>query len=426
MGALALCAGVLPAQQRTGARSLAATGDSLRLTRVEAIGAALKANPQLEILKEQWLQARARRVSAIALPDPTLTYSLDDEPRVLQLGKAGSKNAELGIEIPFPDKLRLRGNVAAADVRSADFRYTQIKQQVAAGASKAYDALLATRRRGRDLQEGRALADSVVQRAQARFNAGFVPRLDVIKARVDLAQADNDLIANSRDLANAEAALNRLMGMPLGTPIAQQDSLAIPQDLPSLAVLEEAAHVSRPDLGDLNSQRAGQRANTSLLKEYWLPDFTLGARHDYKTPGSPGYSAGLGVSLPLFFWQHTKGDVAESRHRERELEATYRDLSASVGQDVRAAYASAATALLQAVFIRDELLPAARESYRAVSVAYSLGGASSLEVIDARRTLLDAQTQYSEALANANSARADLEFAVGRPLDSFLPGGSRE
>lgn len=426
MGALALCAGVLPAQQRTGAGPRVANGDSLRLTRIEAIGSALTANPQLEILREQWLQARARRVSAVALPDPTLTYSLDDEPRVLQLGKAGSRNADLGITIPFPDKLRLRGNIAESDVRSADFRYTQIKQQVAAEASKAYDALLASRRRGRDLREGRALADSVVHRAQARFDAGFVPRLDVIKARVDLAQAANDLIANSRDVANAEAALNRLMGTPLGTPIAQRDSLAIPRELPTLAALEDAATVSRPDLGDLNSQRAGQRANTSLLKEYWLPDFTLGASHDYKTPGSPGYSAGFGVSLPLFFWQHTKGDVAESRHRERELDATYRDLSASVGQSVRAAYASAATALLQAVFIRDELLPAARESYRAVSVAYSLGGASSLEVIDARRTLLDAQTQYSEALANANSARSDLEFAVGRPLDSFPTGDSRE
>lgn len=425
MLALALGAGALPAQQRDGGGT-PPPPDSVRLTRVDAVSAALRANPQVDIAREQWLQARARHVTAVALPDPSFTYSLDDEPRVLQLGRAGAKNAEIGVGIPFPDKLRLRGAIAQADIRSADYRYTQIKQQVAASASKAYDALLATRRRGRDLREGRALADSVVRRAQARFDAGFVPRLDVIKARVDLSQADNDLIANERDLANAEAALNRLMGLPLGTPLAQADSLQLPRDLPPLDILEQAANASRPDLGDLRSQRAGARANTSLLKEYWLPDFTLGASHDYKTPGSPGYSAGIGVSLPLFFWQHSKGDVAESQHRELELDATLRDANAAVGQEVRAAYASAATALRQARFIRDDLLPAAREAFRAVSAAYSLGGASSLEVIDARRTLLDAQTQYSEALANANAARADLEFAVGRPLDSFLSGGSRE
>ncbi len=425
MLALALGAGALPAQQRDGGGT-PPPPDSVRLTRVDAVSAALRANPQVDIAREQWLQARARHVTAVALPDPSFTYSLDDEPRVLLLGRAGAKNAEIGVGIPFPDKLRLRGAIAQADIRSADYRYTQIKQQVAASASKAYDALLATRRRGRDLREGRALADSVVRRAQARFDAGFVPRLDVIKARVDLSQADNDLIANERGLANAEAALNRLMGLPLGTHLAQADSLQIPRDLPPLDILEQAANASRPDLGDLRSQRAGARANTSLLKEYWLPDFTLGASHDYKTPGSPGYSAGIGVSLPLFFWQHSKGDVAESQHRELELDATLRDANAAVGQEVRAAYASAATALRQALFIRDDLLPAAREAFRAVSAAYSLGGASSLEVIDARRTLLDAQTQYSEALANANAARADLEFAVGRPLDSFLSGGSRE
>ena len=70
------------------------------------------------------------------------------------------------------------------------------------------------------------------------------------------------------------------MGLPLGTHLAQQDSLAIPRDLPPLVLLEEAAYTSRPDLGDLGAQRAGAKANTSLLKEYWLPDFTLGASRD--------------------------------------------------------------------------------------------------------------------------------------------------
>ncbi|MFN8580889.1 MAG: TolC family protein [Gemmatimonadaceae bacterium] len=426
LGALAAMAGAIQAQQPSRATGRRVEGDSLVLSRSSAIARALQTNPQLEVARQQLLQSRARKVTALKLPDPALTTSYEDQPGPLQFGKAGAKNVGIEFGVPFPDKLRLQGSIASADIRSSDFRFTQAKQQVAADASRAYDALLASRRRARDLAEGRALADSVVQKAQVRFNAGTVARLDVIKARVDLAQADNDLIANSREIVAAEAALNRLLGTALGTRLMQADSLEVPLDVPPLVDLEAAALVSRPDLGDLTAQREGARANTHLLKEYWLPDFVLGATRDYAQSGSPGYTAGFGISLPLFFWQHTRGDVAESQHRELELAAAFDDARAAVGQGVREAFATAESALRQAIFIRDELLPSAREAFRVASVAYTLGGASALEVLDARRTLLDAQMQYSDALANANSARSDLELAVGRPLDSFRPGGSRE
>jgi cobalt-zinc-cadmium efflux system outer membrane protein len=71
------------------------------------------------------------------------------------------------------------------------------------------------------------------------------------------------------------------------------------------------------------------------------------------------------------------------------------------------------------VYIRDALLPAAREAYRVASVSYGLGGSSALDVIEARRSLIDAQSQFAEALGGAHTSRADLELAVGRPLDGF-------
>ena len=117
-----------------------------------------------------------------------------------------------------------------------------------------------------------------------------------------------------------------------------------------------------------------------------------------------------------------RGEIAESEHRERELKATNRDLQAQIAQDVRAAYASASTSLRQAVYIRDELLPSAREAYRVATVSYSLGGSSALDVLDAQRDLIDAQTQFADALAAANSARADLALAVGRSPDALEPG----
>jgi cobalt-zinc-cadmium efflux system outer membrane protein len=114
--------------------------------------------------------------------------------------------------------------------------------------------------------------------------------------------------------------------------------------------------------------------------------------------------------------------VAESRHHERELDAAYADLEAQVEQDVRVTYATAATALAQAIYLRDQLLPEARRAYDIALTSYGLGGSSALDVLDARRTLLDAESQYADALGAANDARADLERAVAGPFDAASAG----
>ncbi len=393
-------------------------GDSIVLTRRAAIAAALSNNPQLEIAREQTAQARARRVSAVAIPDPGFSYSLDNQPGFLQLGNAGQKNAAVGIAVPFPDKFRLRNNIATADVRSFEFGYAGLRQQIAAQTSQAYDSLLVARRHRDDFAISRDLAADFLKKTQARFEGGTVAKLDVIRAQVVLAQAENDLIGGERGVSLAVDALDRLTGQRLGTPIVPADSLGVPPGLPALEPLQTFALQYRPELSSLVSQQAGARATTKLAREFWLPDFTLSAQRDYGPDGSGAqFSAGISMPVPIFYWQHTRGEIAEGQHRERELNATMKDLQAQVGQDVRSAYATASTALRQAVFIRDALLPAAREAYRVASVSYGLGGSSALDVLDARRNLLDAQNQYADALAAANSSRADLERAIGAPID---------
>src|SRR3954471_17071016 len=70
--ALAITGGAAFAQRPNDQHS-----DSLRLSRRQAIAEALNRNAQLEIAREQTAQARARRVTAIAVPDPTLTAGYD-------------------------------------------------------------------------------------------------------------------------------------------------------------------------------------------------------------------------------------------------------------------------------------------------------------------------------------------------------------
>src|SRR4051812_32098017 len=156
---LALVAGVAQAQvPGTSSRAdsvtpqaIAFPADTIRLSRREAIAQALAHNPQLEVARAQVGQARARKVEAVALPDPSATASLDSQRRLFQSGSGGEKNVGVDMLIPFPNKLRLQGKAAQADVTSSELSYTQQRQLIAAQTSEAYDSLLVALKHRADL-----------------------------------------------------------------------------------------------------------------------------------------------------------------------------------------------------------------------------------------------------------------------------------
>jgi cobalt-zinc-cadmium efflux system outer membrane protein len=409
------------------ARSLAQSVPGVAtLTRRQAVDTAVAHNPQLRVAVEQVAQARARVTEATAFPDPTVSADYSGLTGPTRFSTNSGSDLGVGLTVPFPTKFLLRGSMGNADVHAAEFSLVQLRQQIASQTSQEYDSLLMALRHHADLQEGRTLAADFLQKTQVQFDQGAVARLDVIKARVTLAQADNDLIASTRAIANARAGLNRLLGRTLGAPIEAADSLGDIPALPPLDQLLDVAHASRPELRGLASQQQGAAAATALARTYWLPDVGVSVSKNFAQGSDPSFTTGIGFSVPLFFWNHERGEVAESRRHEAELTAAYRDLDAQVELDVRNSYGAAATALLQVAQVRDQVLPAAQEAYRIASVSYGLGGSSALDVLDARRTLLDARGQYVDALGAASSARADLERAVGAPLDHLVTGAPRD
>ena len=350
-------------------------GASERLSRREAVAEALARNPAIEAAREQVAQARARVSEAKALPDPAFGADLTQEQSFLQPHTATSRDVGISLTLPFPTKLHLAGHVATADLRAAEFSLTQLGNQVAAQTAQAYDALLVGARHRQDLSEGRAFAEDFLKKTKARYEGGTVAQLDVIKAKVDLAQADNALIANERAIATARATLNRLLGRQPGAPLEAADDLAdVPPPLPDLEALAALAAQSRPEIRSLAAQRQGAHDATRLAGQYWLPDLSLTLSRNYTIGFPAAYSSPLSFGLPLFFWQHRNGPIAEAQHREAELEATSRDTAAQVDLDLRTSHAAADTARRQALFIRDELLPEAKEAYRIASVSYGLGG----------------------------------------------------
>jgi outer membrane protein TolC len=404
------------------AGAVAQTPDSLRLSRQQAIDDALARNPALAAARAQVEQARAAVVTAGAYADASLFTDVAGQTHVLNPASGNASDQGVGVTIPFPGKTRLRRDVATADLRVAEFNLAQLRQQVASQAAQAYDAILVALRHREDLQESKQLASDFVQKTNARFLGGTVARVDVVKAETDLAQAENDLIANDRAILTARAALNRVLGRAGGAPIETTDTLEVPGPIAAIESLEKVAESSRPEIAALAAQLEGAKKATQLAREFWAPDFNVSVTRNAQDGVPTTYTSSVGIGVPIFYWQHKRGEVAGAIHREEELTANIADIRAQVSLDVQTAYTNASTALRQAIFIRDHLLPEAREVYRVASVSYGLGGSSALDLLDAKRTLLAAESQYVDALGAANDALASLELAIGAPLPTPAAG----
>ena len=188
------------------------------ISRHQAVDEALAHNPAISAAREQVEQARARITEAIALPDPTFGASLQQEVSFARPRTAMTQEFGFGFTLPFPDKFRLRGNVAKADLGAAESSLEQLRHQIASQTVTAYDALLVARKHREDLQEGATLSQDFLKRTETRFQAGTVAKFEVIKARVDVAQAQNDLIANERAISVARARVEPAARAKPGRP----------------------------------------------------------------------------------------------------------------------------------------------------------------------------------------------------------------
>ena len=290
----------LRAREREHPRSIDSSGgsgtDSLQLSRRQAIAEALTRNAQLEIAREQTAQARARRVSR---PSPFRTRR-SPRPSIRQRDRSHSAvpvPGPSGLASPSPSPTS-SGSTTASDGRTSERASPTIdcsNRRSRSQASATYDSLLAALKHreypARSTRRSRPISSSGPRRAT---RAAPQPKLDVIQAQVGVAQSENDLIANERDIANAQASLNRTLGRVIGAPIAPTDSLDVP---PAAARLRDdrtdragqsAGAGNSPAAASRRAARARVSSRSSGSRTSRLPSSATTSRPDRRCspPGS--------------------------------------------------------------------------------------------------------------------------------------------
>lgn len=384
--------------------------DGAPLTLDAAVQSALRHNPLLRAAEAELDASRGGLDQAQAWPNPTLGVEQEDTRRDTR-----STTVQLSQPFELGGKRAARVGLARSTRELAKTERLARRAEVRAGTLQAFfDALIAQERVKVAEESLRISADGTAAAAR-RVAAGKVSPTEETRARVAEATARIDLRQAQVDRQGALRALALVMGVdPTGLPALDGRADTLPP-LPDAEALRQRIDRS-PAL--LRARGEIQRADAAyqLERARRLPDVTL-SLGTKRAADTGRHQPLIGVSIPLPLFDANQGAQLEALRRRDAAEALAQAEAQRLRADVLHTVDQLQARADEALALQQEVLPAAQNAYEAASRGFELGKFGFLDVLDARRTWLQARVQHLGALAQAHRAAAELERRLGAPDD---------
>lgn len=389
-----------------------------QVTLRDALALALRQSPELASFA--W-EIRARESAAIQAgrpPNPVADLLFED----LGAGRAADESGTVGAQatlqlsqlIELGGKRAARRTLAGLDRDLAAWDFETARIDVLTRVTAAFLDVLAGQQTVALADRNRALFDQVDQTVRTRVEAGVVSPIEQTKAGVALAMTRIEMQRAQRFLAAARTALAALWGHRTAVFESAAGDLRSPPPLPPFETLVQ--HVAQnPEIARWVTEIARRDAARALESARGVPDVTVTAGYRRLTEVDSNAFV-VGASIPLPFVDRNRAGVQAAAQRVAQAREEERSARARITTVLSAAYRDLAAARDEAAVLAGAVLPGARAAFAAVEEGYRLGRFGYLEVLDAQRTLVSAETQHLRAVADAHKAAAQVERLIGVPL----------
>jgi outer membrane protein TolC len=304
---------------------------------------------------------------------------------------------------------------ARDEVHVAELSAADVRRQVAVATAQAYLAIFTRRRVFEATVRARDTARAHYDLAHQQRVAGSGSLLNELRAQQTL-DADQVLVEQvSLAVYLAQEALGVLVAATGPVDAAAEPVFEVPQSLPES---DEALLDARSDVRLANAREAAALRVWRDSWKDWFPTAQALFQPQYVVPEtifqpSASWRAQLTFALPVF-------DGGYRRALRTERQATYNETDLQRAAVVRQARSDVRTASA-GVSSADRALASARTAAAEarhvldiVNVSFKVGAATEIEVIDAQRALLDAETSVAVAEDVTWQARLALLVAIGR------------
>src|SRR6266446_3831527 len=319
---------------------------------------------------------------------------------------------------------QIRGTFFQRD--SAYFAFRNVLDSLIATVKTQFYQIIVNRDLVKVNEENVRLLEAQLKDQQNRFEAGTVPRFNVLQADVQLHNQIPQLITAENNLRISKLQLAKTLGLDFKRrrgdsppPDVIGDMPYIPRSIELVDAIEMGKQ-RRPFLKQARANVLNQLQQVRAAAGQWLPNIsTTGGGEWVSDPInsswhdiSKGWTALVQGSLPIWDSGAIAGQVIQQRALLSETKITYDDDVRQLELEIQSAYYN-----LQQneglVKSHEKNVELADEALRLPKARLDAGAGVQLDVLNATVQLLTAQTTRLQALFGYNSSLADFDRATG-------------
>jgi len=409
----------------------------------EFVAGGLTHNGNLAIGAARLLEARAIWKQTAASRWPSIgVFASATRGRVLDttgtpstaLVESGNYGGQASFEVDLWGRLQATSEAARRRYLAEGYTLASLRITIAAELVRGYLTVQMLQVQRTVLIESVAVLGDSLRLSERRYQLGSIPDLDVQRARAELEDSKAQLARATQEEATARRALAVLAGaLPTEQALANftmSSKTVEPASLPAVPVGVPSDLLSRrPDLRAVEANLAAAQADLSAAKRALLPSLSLtGSAGEASPTLSDLFSKSLGIwsvgadlTASVFDGGRKVAGIHAADARRVQLLERYRDTVRSAFKEVLDAL-DARTNLTEVNSARVEQTRALEHSVYLAQRKYDEGYTAFLDVLDARRTLLQARLAAASARSDAAAAYVDLVVALGggwKPNEPF-------
>jgi cobalt-zinc-cadmium efflux system outer membrane protein len=392
----------------------------------QALNEALLNSPRVAAARAQLGISKALYAAATQLPDPV--YYRDEAPQ-----SEGVRRNGVNVTYEPPWKLAFRLLAAKRQVQETKMEILQTLWQFRNDVRRAYAEMLVAQETYDTLHDLSELALRLEVVSQKRFQAGDVPELDVLKARLAHSQAGVDTAQGNMRVNRSRQQLNVVMGRQFGAPISAPRLPAFDLKVKKSDFLPDY-DVPVPPVTDFISEAMDNRlelkvnaAQVTLAKAQLRnslgniipnPQIAFGQSTETNLPTGPklnGAFTTINIEAPLYTF--SQGDIARLKATLRQLKLQDGAIRNQIIADVTTAYNNLITARNRIQTYQDHVLADSAEVARLARRSYEVGQSDITATLAAQQANFQVRQAYLDAVSSYQQAFTDLEQSIGEPID---------
>ena len=348
-------------------------------------------SPRLAVERIGIEAAEADRVTAGALPNPTISYGTSRPAGgAANSVISGTRQQQAGIDLPVLIAGQRGARVEAAEqgVLGARARVAQAAAEMALRAAELFTGLQAAQEKIAVLAEAHGEIERAAALISGRLDSGMASRYDLARVEMEVASIAVRLADARADAAEKSAGLATLLGAPGWRPRAAGD--LVPRGLKAELPSWQASLANNPQVIAARREEDTARAavRRAELERWPVPVLSLNRTWTSEPFGAANF-IGFSTEVPILDTRRGQLDKAQAELRaaERRRAALEAEVGVELGRLLDALVQRRA-ALERFEHKVDVRSPALRQM---AEDAYRLGRSTVLELIDAARTRVDAR-----------------------------------